>query len=92
MNPIIALINVILNMLSLALIIWIIMGWLIEFRILNRTQPLVWRINDALTRLFEPMLQHIRKITPNLGTVDISPVILWLAIFFVQYTINYLFA
>lgn len=91
MNPILALINLVLNMLSLALLVWIIMGWLIEFRILNRSQPVVWRINDALTRLFEPMLRHIRKITPDLGTVDISPIILWLAIFFVQNSINYLF-
>lgn len=90
-NPIIQLINLILDMISLALIIWIVMGWLIDFRILNRSQPLVYRIYDALTRFFEPMLRPIRRKVPSFGTIDISPIILWLILFFVQACVNYFY-
>lgn len=92
MNPIVQLINVILDMITMALLIWIVIGWLIEFRILNRSQPLVYRLNDALTRFFEPMLRRIRPFTPNLGSVDIAPIILWLILFFVQASVNFIYA
>lgn len=90
-NPILQLINLVLNMVSLALIVWIIIGWLIAFNILNRYQPLVYRVNDALTRFFDPMLRKIRRFVPPLGTIDISPIVLWLILYFVQSSINYIY-
>lgn len=91
MHPIIWLIYMALEILSFALIIWIIFSWLIAFRILNMSQPIVYRVNDALNRLFEPMLRPIRRYMPNTGTLDLSPLVLWLFIAFLQYTIHYYF-
>lgn len=89
MNPIFYIIDLALGLLSFALLVWIIMGWLISFRILNRSQPLVYRLYDALDRLFYPILKPIRRFMPDLGSVDISPIILWLLIQFLQYSIRY---
>ncbi|MBM3617072.1 MAG: YggT family protein [Alphaproteobacteria bacterium] len=91
MHPILMLINLILDVFRWALIIWIIISWLIQFGIVNRHQPLVYRINDALSRLFEPILAKIRKHVPPLGSLDVAPIVLLIALAFVQYTINYYF-
>jgi YggT family protein len=62
----------------------VIMSWLIAFNVVNRYQPVVatiWRVLQALT---EPLLQPLRRILPNLGGIDISPVVLLLALFFFE--------
>ncbi|MGO4388359.1 YggT family protein [Microvirga sp. 2YAF29] len=61
-----------------------ILSWLIAFNVVNTRSELVrsiWKFLDALT---EPVLRPIRNIMPNLGGVDISPVILILLIIFIQ--------
>lgn len=89
MNPVFAVIDLALSLLEMALLIWIILGWLIQFNVVNARQPFVYRVNEALTRLFEPMLKPIRKIVPNMGTLDISPIILFLIIFFLRSCLVY---
>ena len=54
------------------------------FRIVNPWQPVVRMINDLLARLHEPLLQPIRRILPDLGAIDISPIILFLAAQFLR--------
>lgn len=88
-NPIVWLLMTVLNLLAFALLVWIIFSWLLAFRILNPHQPLVHRINDALTRLFEPMLRPIRKRLPPMGNIDLSPIVLIIAIKFLQYCLVY---
>ncbi len=61
-----------------------ILSWLVAFNVVNTRSELVrsiWKFLDALT---EPVLRPIRNIMPNLGGVDISPVILILLIIFIQ--------
>ncbi|MEX0628683.1 MAG: YggT family protein [Cucumibacter sp.] len=65
-------------------IVMIIMSWLFAFNVINGRNEFVatvWRIVNALT---EPVLRPIRRFMPNLGGVDISPLVLFLAIYILQ--------
>jgi YggT family protein len=61
-----------------------VMSWLIAFNVVNPYNPLVRAIWQALNVLTEPLLRPIRRLMPDLGGIDISPVILILACAFVQ--------
>lgn len=91
MNPFIELISSVIQIINLLLIIWIVLSWLISFNIVNRNQPLVYRVNYALSRLFEPVLRPIRRFMPDLGEIDISPIVLFLLLHFLQRALFYYF-
>ena len=78
--------------LALQVYIWIvilavIMSWLVAFNVVNVRNPAVGMIADFLYRTTEPALRPIRNVMPNLGGIDISPVILILIIIFIRYCI-----
>ena len=82
-----ALLDVIL--LALQIYVWLliaaaILSWLIAFNVVNTRNQFVAMIADFLWRITEPVLRPIRAIMPNLGGIDISPVILILIIFLIQ--------
>ncbi|HWM83584.1 MAG TPA: YggT family protein [Pseudolabrys sp.] len=82
-----ALLDVIL--LILQIYVWLliaaaILSWLIAFNVVNTRNQLVSTIGEFLYRITEPVLRPIRNVLPNLGGIDISPVILILIIFFIQ--------
>ena len=69
------------------LYIWIIiaavvLSWLVAFNVLNPHNNIVRAIGDGLYRLTEPALRPIRNVMPNLGGLDISPIILIIALWF----------
>jgi YggT family protein len=61
-----------------------VMSWLIAFNVVNAYSPIVRSIWQALNALTEPLLRPIRRVMPDLGGIDISPVILILACWFLQ--------
>lgn len=61
-----------------------IMSWLVAFGVVNVGNKFIRMVVDVLYRLTEPVLRPIRNILPNLGGVDISPVILLLGLFFIR--------
>ena len=61
-----------------------IMSWLVAFGVVNVRNQFIRVVVDLLYRLTEPVLRPIRRILPNLGGVDISPVILLLGLFFLR--------
>jgi YggT family protein len=61
-----------------------ILSWLIAFNVVNTHNQVVATIADFLWRITEPVLRPIRNILPNLGGIDISPVIVILIIIFIQ--------
>ncbi len=61
-----------------------VLSWLIAFNVVNPRSPVVHAVGEFLYRVTEPMLRPIRNLLPNLGGIDISPVILILLILFVQ--------
>jgi YggT family protein len=91
MNPFINLISNIIDLYMLCVFVWFVLGLLIYFKIVNRTHPLVFRVEDFLTRLVDPVLKPIRKYLPPIGGIDISPVILILLLQFVQNALRYYF-
>jgi YggT family protein len=61
-----------------------IMSWLVAFGVVNLRNQFIRMAVDLLYRITEPALRPIRRILPNLGGVDISPVILLLLLFFLR--------
>ena len=69
--------------------IWVIfiqvtLSWLIAFKVINLQNQFVYSLSNMFYRLTEPVLQPIRRYMPNLGGVDISPVVLILLLYLVQ--------
>ena len=71
-----------------AIILSALMSWLIGFNIVNINNKMVYIIADFLNRLTEPFLSPIRRILPNLGGIDLSPVVLILLLIFVKDLVN----
>jgi YggT family protein len=61
-----------------------ILSWLVAFNVVNRYNEVVRSIWNLVTALTEPLLRPIRELVPNLGGIDISPVILLLLVFFLE--------
>ena len=71
------------------LYIWIIiasavLSWLIAFGVVNTQNRFVYLLADGLHRLTQPALRHLRQFVPNLGGIDITPVILILGLIFIK--------
>ena len=62
----------------------IVYSWLMAFGVINTYNQTVRTIGDVLARLTEPVLRPIRHALPDFGPVDLSPIVLWLAITFLQ--------
>ena len=84
MNSLLALILQIINLYTYILLIYIILTWLIGFNIINTSNRLVYNIIDILYRLSEPSLRFVRRFVPNIGNIDISPVIVLILLWFLQ--------
>jgi YggT family protein len=69
-----------------------VLSWLIAFNVVNPYNPTVRTIGEVLHRLTEPLLRPIRSVLPNLGGLDISPVILILLLLFLERLIFWAFA
>ena len=74
----------ILKIYSHVVIANVIVSWLIAFNILNTQNRFVYSILELTYKLTDPILNKIRRFLPNLGTLDISPVILLLLIWFIE--------
>ena len=74
----------ILKLYSYVVIANVVISWLIAFNILNTQNRFVYSILELSYRLTDPILNKIRRFIPNLGSLDISPVILLLLIWFVE--------
>jgi len=66
------------------IIIGAVLSWLIAFNVINTQNRFVYTVVDILYRLTEPALRPIRRILPDLGGIDISPVVLLLLLYFIQ--------
>jgi len=73
-----------INLYTYIVIAVVIFSWLMAFGVINAYNPIVRSIWQALNAVTEPLLGPIRNAMPNLGGLDISPVILLLACYFVQ--------
>ncbi len=89
MHPFIWLIDTILNIYFWIILATVIMSWLVAFGVINGSNPYVRQVAFALRRLTEPLLAPIRNLLPNLGAIDISPIVLLIILQFIRYAIIY---
>jgi YggT family protein len=82
-------VDVVLSLVIFIMIAQVIVSWLLAFNILNMSNQLVATIANALWQLTNPLLAPIRRLLPNFGGLDISPIVLFLAIYFVRLVILY---
>ena len=74
----------IINLFQFILIIYIICMWLINFNVINTSNRFVFTIMDAMHRICEPSLSFIRRYLPTFGALDLSPIVLYLGLWFVK--------
>jgi len=84
MNALIILIDQIVNLYIWTMLAYIVITWLIAFRIINPWQPIVRMAMDFLGRIHEPLMGRVRRFLPDLGGIDLSPIILLLAVQFLR--------
>ncbi|MEZ0283573.1 YggT family protein [Methyloceanibacter sp.] len=84
MVPLIGFIVLVIDLYIWVVIASAILSWLVAFNVVNTNNRVVLVIGDTLYRLTEPALRPIRGILPNLGGIDISPVILILLLLFIR--------
>ncbi len=84
MTALVLLIDTVINIYTWAVIVHVVLSWLVSFRVVNTQNRFVYMIGDFLYRITEPALRPIRKILPNLGGIDIAPIVLLLLLFFLR--------
>ncbi|MGN7678360.1 MAG: YggT family protein [Anaplasma sp.] len=91
MHPIAYLVDTLLSICNVALIVWVLLGWLIAMGVLNRYNEFVHRIFMALSRMLSPPISFIQRYVPSVAGFDFSPLILLIAISFFRYALRYYF-
>ncbi len=91
MNPIIYLIYQILSFYWWIVIFSAIFSWLYAFNVINSSNQFVNMIGKFLYQMTEPVYRPIRNFLPNLGGIDLSPIVVLFAIMFIQYSLVYYF-
>ena len=83
-GPALVLVYHIIDLYTWVVIIGVVMSWLIHFNVINLSNQFVRMIYEVVIRLTEPLLAPIRRFMPDLGGVDISPVLLILLLWFAK--------
>lgn len=88
MHSLLWLFNTLIHLYIWLLIAHVVLSLLVSFNIVNPRQPLVSGIGEFLYKITEPVLSRIRGVLPNLGPIDIAPMVLILGLTFLQVLIN----
>jgi YggT family protein len=91
MNPFLWLILTVINIYFWIILAMVILSWLVAFNVVNRSNPYVRQIGYALERLTEPLLRPIRRFLPDLGGIDLSPIVLLIAMQFFGMLVTWVF-
>jgi len=92
MNAFLILFNDIVGLYIWVLIINAVASWLVAFNIINTSNRFVYSVLEISYKLTDPPLRFIRSLMPNLGTIDISPIVLILGLHFLRNFINEIFS
>ena len=82
--PMLNLILTVVDLYVWVVIIAVALSWLVSFKVLNTSNRFVYMVGDFTYRVTEPALRPIRNVLPNLGGVDISPIVLILLLIFLK--------
>ena len=91
MNPFLWLIDTVISLYIWILVASAVLSWLVVFNVVNTRNPIVHSIGNFLYAVTEPALRPIRNIMPNLGGIDISPVILIIGLLFIRQLVFWLY-
>ena len=78
------LIDTVIGLYITLVIVQVVLSWLVAFNVVNTRNRFVYLVGDLLYRLTEPVLRPIRRFLPNIGGMDISPVVLILVLYFLR--------
>ena len=92
MNAFILLMDRVIYLYVWVLIINAVLSWLVAFNVLNTQNRFVFSVLEITYKLTDPPLNYIRRFLPNLGSIDISPIVLILLIYFVRDLISDIFS
>lgn len=81
MLSLIQILLLVLNVAQFIIIAHIILSWLINFQVLSLGSPIVGSIWDGLNRLLDPVYSRIRQFLPDLGGIDLAPLVALIAIY-----------
>ena len=84
MGPLLQVILIVIELYMWAVIIGVILSWLIAFKVVNTSNRFVFLVGDLLHRLTEPLLGPLRRILPNFGGLDLSPMVIILGLIFIR--------
>ena len=84
--------NFIINILWFIIIVSAIFSWLFAFNVINTRNQFVNQVGSALYRMTEPLYRPIRRFMPDLGGIDLSPLVVLVILFFLQQVIAYIAA
>ena len=84
MNSLLILIIQIINLYQFVLIVYIILTWLLNFNIVNYSNKFVYMVMDTMHRLCSPTLNLVRRYIPTIGAIDLSPVVVYLTLWFIK--------
>ncbi len=87
MVPLLQFIDYVIHLYEFVVIANVILSWLVAFNVVNAYNPVVRSILQAVGALTDPILKHIRRVMPNLGGLDLSPVILLLGCYFLRFVV-----
>ncbi len=88
LGPILEIVDTILGLYMWVIILSVVMSWLYAFNVVNTSNRFVYAVGYFTHRLTEPALAPIRRFLPNIGAIDISPLVLLLAVFFLRRVIQ----
>lgn len=83
-NDIAYLVDALFGVVNMGLLIYIIVGLLVSFQVVNNHNQFVTAVMNTLSRIYEPMLRPIRQFLPDLGGIDISPILLFILLGFTK--------
>ncbi|HEX3944251.1 MAG TPA: YggT family protein [Rhizomicrobium sp.] len=86
-NPVVALLLALLDLYWWVVVIAVVVSWLVAFGVLNTYNEFARTIIRALAALTEPVFRQIRRVIPPIGGLDLSPLIVLIAIWFLQYVL-----
>tara|TARA_B100001175_G_C19030680_1_gene412456 strand:- start:9 stop:299 length:291 start_codon:yes stop_codon:yes gene_type:complete len=92
MKSIFILLDSVITIYLWVIIVNALLSWLVAFNILNTQNRFVYSVLDATHKLTDPVLNKIRRFIPNFGSIDISPIILILALMFLRNLVFEIFA
>ncbi len=84
MNALFWLIDQVIGLYITLVIVQVVLSWLVAFNVVNTRNRFVYLVGEFLYRITEPALKPIRRLLPNMGGMDLSPVVLILGLYFLR--------